>query len=121
MNKLELKDEQLSRIITAAVIESLTPESREILIREAIENHLMQVDDSSYGKPKLTRLQKIFNEVCSFEARKVAHEYFKGDEGKALMSTIIQQAVEKIHSTGMEAITQSMADGLTTALEKMHY
>ena len=91
---VELPKEQFGELIGAAVMQSITQESRDTLIKAAIQNLLAKPDPSGYGE-KLSPLQKAFNSAvytCAVEIVRQKIEAELSDKIKDVVSEALEKA-----------------------------
>lgn len=75
---IEIKDDQLTKIMAQAVLTFLTPEKREELLLQAVTEFFTAKDKSGYDKRP--EIEKAFSEVIGKVGREVAMEIIKSDE-----------------------------------------
>jgi hypothetical protein len=72
---MKLDDEALKVIITKSIMDSLTPEKRELLISNAIKELLAKNENNRYDSR--SRFQTIFDDSVHLVAREVVFEMVK--------------------------------------------
>jgi len=118
MTSLNLSNEQMTEIISGAILAFLKPEAREELIRKAVEEHLTKPQSGQYGKKEPSILQDAFNravaQVAREEAVKAVQEDSRVREG---IKRMISEAVDKV-LTGDEygSVVSKLADAITDGL-----
>jgi hypothetical protein len=112
---VKLSDDNMKDIIAKAVIDTLTPESRDELIKTAIKELLTVPNGTGYGQRK-SPLQEAFDAAVRQVAREVAREQIVGNE---LMASEIKGMVTEAWAklTTDEHRTKTV-ERLVDALEK---
>lgn len=115
--KLELSDEQIQSAVSAAILQGISQENRDVLIKSAIEHLITPPNKESYQtSPSPSPLQAAFNHAVSDIARNMCHEELKKDSAvKEKIREIIAKAVEKM-TLNEEKIAAELANAITGAL-----
>jgi len=119
MANLNLPDDQMREIVSAAILQTVTAENRDTLITEAIAN-LLRPNSSGYGS-KTSLLQEAFNFAVNQKARQILTEMLNTDEKiKAQVSGVIAKAAEKaFNEERKEQMIDSMARAIATAFSDL--
>jgi hypothetical protein len=119
MANLNLPDDQMREIVSAAILQTVTAENRDTLITEAIAN-LLRPKEARYG-PKTSLLQEAFDFAVNEKARQILTEMLDTDQKiKAQVSDIIAKAAEKaFNEERKEQMIDSMARAIATAFRDL--
>lgn len=113
---VKLSDDNMKDIIAKAVLDTLTPESRENLIASAIKG-LLATPTGGYDKK--TPIQSAFDSAVREVAQQIAREQIIGDaKAKATITSLIAAAWEKLvvpenYSKLVDNVASSIERGLT--------
>lgn len=113
--EFKIPDAQLSDIVGMAIMQTLTADTRETLIKEAIRHLLAPKEGGGYGN-RTSPLQDAFNCAIRLRAEAVIMEQVSGDTEvgqriKALVAEVVERAMvgegrEKLVSSMVEAFAQ---------------
>lgn len=118
MAAIQITDEALKSVLSAAVLQSISTEERDKLLTEAINHWLGEKQDSSYNSR--TKLQVIISSVLSQYAEKVVRERMESDtqfkdQVTAALNTAIDASVKQLQETVVQAVIVTVQ----TTLQKM--
>lgn len=119
MAGINFSNEEMSALVSKAIIEGLGDDQRNLLIKQAIES-LMTVDNrDSYGRDKRNRLQIAFDEAVVNHARRVASEELAKDENVAKLHSLVAEAIERLFTGDVRAdVIEAMVKGMTELMRK---
>lgn len=103
MAEVKLDDNTMRDVITAAILKTLTEESKALLIQQAIASLLAPIPkkDAWDRTPERTKLQEIFDNSAYAVAGEAVREAFKTDERvKASMRELVAKGLEKALEDG---------------------
>lgn len=115
---VNLSDDNMKDIIAKAVLDTLTPESRETMIQEAIKSLLVTPPSTTYGRAKAP-LQEAFDSAVQQVAVKIAEEQLRENtEVQAIITKLIADAWTQLvlperYSALVGKIVQAIESGLT--------
>jgi pyruvoyl-dependent arginine decarboxylase (PvlArgDC) len=115
MANLNLPDDQMREIVSAAILQTVTAENRDALITSAIAS-LLAPNSSGYGGRE-SPLQVAFNLAIQQTARQIVKEMLDTDEQiKAVVEEIIISAAKKAFSsekkdTMIDSMANAIAEG----------
>lgn len=99
MAEVKLDESTMRDVITAAIVKTLTEESKALLIQQAIASLLAPSKADSqyrYGEEKKTRLQEIFDQAAYAMAIEVVRATLKEDDRvKASLRELVAKGLEK--------------------------
>lgn len=115
MANINLPEDQMQQIVSAAILQTVTAENRDILIKDAI-TRLITPESSGYGK-KLSLLQIAFNNAIHAQAEKIIADTLDTDEQiKTLIKDIVTEAFDKaFNSEKRESLILSMASSIASS------
>lgn len=117
--RLDLSDEQLKAILSAAIIEHLGPDNRDKLLRSAIEDHLMKPESSTgYRSDPRTRLQVAFDQASFQVAVEIIREELKKEPSRMELEKLVRATIEKVMSEHIETLATEMAQAFQRAISK---
>lgn len=118
---VNLSDDNMKDIIAKAVLDTLTPESRNDLIQNSIKSLLTTKPSGGYGS--VSPLQSAFNEAIATVARQVASEQLKANaEVKTALEKLITDAWGKLtHDDGYSLLVEKVVAAMTSALAPDRY
>lgn len=98
MASLELSDDQLKQLVAAAVLAELTPERREVLIKDAIASLLaVPAPQGSWDKNPKSPLQHAFEQGVAQVAREIVRDTIKDDPRVVdVIKSLVEQVVTKL-------------------------
>lgn len=127
MSTIQLTDDMMSQVINKAILESLTPETRNQLITAAIaellNGHPVE-NRRGYGNDKRTNMQIAFDRAVASAAEDIARkEVSENEQLRALFKKMLADACEKImnterYSPTIEHLAEAIARGLTQARDR---
>lgn len=112
---LNLNDEQLKTVISAAILQTLSEERRGELLTEALK-HLLTPERKGYGQPEISPLQSAFNYQLTCVARDIAGEMLREPEVQARLRSLIVEAVEAAFSTNRQRVIERVSDAVADVL-----
>ena len=113
--ELKFNDAQMGEMIGAAVMQQLTQESRDLLIKNAITHLLTPAGNSVYGSKAISPLQEQFNYQVTNFARKFIEEQLVGDsELLDRLKAVVVEATNKVFLTEdtRTKLVNKMADAI---------
>jgi hypothetical protein len=119
MATVNLDSELLGQMIGSAVMQSITTEQRDTLIKAAVL-HLLTPEKSSNSyssTPTASPMQKAFNQAVELFATKFVRESLEHDDQfAATLKALLEEAVTKA-TTGpnREAVVEKMASAIASA------
>lgn len=90
---IDIPQEQWAAIVGSAVMQSITDENRDTLIKEAVTHLLTPQKHSAFGRQR-TPLQEAFDLALQQKATEYIREQFEGELGEQV-KTLVQEAVVK--------------------------
>ncbi len=94
---LNLKDSQLEAIISKAILDSLTTETREQLITTAVTDILQKPENAGRSGEKRSRLQIMFDRQVEFLAEKLIREQLGEDSMfRTKVKVLLRDVSEKL-------------------------
>lgn len=116
--QLNLNDEQMRSVVTAAILQTISPEQRDTLIQEALKSLLVPKQSDYYGTKK-TPIQEAFERAAFQVAMRVAEGYFAENETvRAEMEGLVAEAWQKVVGEGRIRVVDRMADAIVVALSE---
>lgn len=103
MAEVKLDDSTMRDVITAAILKTLTEESKALLIQQAIASLLTPIPkrDAFDRTPEKTKLQEIFDRAAYSTAIEVVRAAFNEDERvKTSMRELVAKGLEKALEDG---------------------
>lgn len=117
MADIKLTDEQWSGIVGAAVLQAVTPENRDTLIKEALANLLTPKSVGGYGSRATSPLQDAFSQAMHRHAYEEISRLLKEDpEIIANLQAVIRTAIVKMLEN--EEVIGGFAKVAVSAFEK---
>lgn len=117
-NQTPNPNDALNALVLTAMMQALTQQSRDELIRKALEALIKPKGEQQYGRPAPTSpLEDAFNHAVWEVARKIVGEMVQGEEIRTKIRDLVTKAVEKAMATEDE-ITSRMANALAGALTR---
>src|SRR5262245_9827148 len=96
--QVELPAELLKEVASAAILNALTPEKRETIIKQAV-SHLLSPGSHMRDSP----ITQAFNDGIRYAAIQVAKEMFEKNETlKAKIKQLLEDAIERVMVTNRE-------------------
>lgn len=113
--EFRLDDTNLKSIVSAAVLQTLTAESRDELIKQAV-SHLMQPDKMGrYGN--LTPLEQAFGFAVEKTAREIIADIVRDDDAvKTALRDLAAKSIAKAMLS--ETVVNDIADAIGTMVGK---
>lgn len=103
--KIELGPEQVKEFVQAAIMDSISAESRDAIVAKAVES-LITPRESTYGfRKNSTPLQEAFDGAVQSAARQIVQERLEVD-------TVMQKAILDVVSPVLAEIAKGTWDGL---------
>ena len=112
MANLNLPDEQMREIVSAAILQTVTAENRDALITQAIAS-LFAPNSSGYGS-KQSPLQDAFNSAVFAKARQIVIEVLDLDEtlNNKIKAIIVEAAEKALSDEKRDDMINSMASAI---------
>lgn len=117
---LNVSDDQLKQVIAGAILETITPEKRNELLREAVGNLLIAKAKYNEGK---TVMQEAFEYAVQLTAREMIDKKLKEDvDVIAKIKLLIDEAVIRAIDGNRENLIEKMASNFAKFLagERMY-
>ena len=90
---LQIPPDEMSKLISGAILQMLTPEKREDMIKEALASLFdKQKSTSGFGNDRPSKLQEAFNGAAYEVARAVFKEELEKPEHRAKLAEIVTKA-----------------------------
>lgn len=123
MSGIEIKDEDMKRLFSEAILAHISATGRDTLIKEAIRYLLTEQERQgpNYSKIKFTPLSEAFSNAVACEARQIIKEHIEQDpQIKEAIATVVQAAVLKMLAdpTLVESITTMITQLFAKAAEQ---
>lgn len=112
--ELKFNDAQMGEMIGAAVMQQLTQESRDMLVKNAI-THLLTAESKGFGAKAVSPLQQQFNYQVEVFARKFIEEQLAGDSVLLNnLKSVVVEATNKVFLTEdtRTKLVNKMADSI---------
>lgn len=93
MGAIQLDDAQLSAVISKAVLDAMSGENRDTLIRTAVTEILTRKVSDRYGAR--TQMEEAFASACSKVAERIALEEMNKTENLAKVRAVVVAGVDK--------------------------
>jgi hypothetical protein len=119
---LRVDDAAMKALVAKSIVDSLTPETREKLITEAVRMTLATPEGSGYGS-KRSPLQQAFDWAVAEQARKYANEVIAEDTNfKEQLRKLFEDVSRKIFENEQrEQMVTNIANVIVGALTKDRY
>lgn len=121
MATLNVTEEQLNAVIAGAILQSLTPEKRDELLRDAVASLMVPPPKDSWGPRPKAPLLEAFERAAVQVANGIVRDLLANDAGfKAQVTGLITAAVEKAMVNRDEIsdrLAQRLGDLLTNSRE----
>lgn len=116
---ISLNDDQIQQAVSAAILQTITKENRDLLIQKALESLLQRPKPRYQSDPKPpSKLEEIFNGAVFDYARNHIRDILEEDpKFKEAIRALVGKAVERIALDDGELSVQ-LASALTSALKK---
>lgn len=117
---LNINNEQMVTLVTKAIFDSMTPESREELLKGAISSLMVTRKQGHYGATDKTPLQEAFELAAFRVAQTIIEEEMKGDENfRVSVKAAYTLAVEKtFKGDGLEKVVTRVSNAMIQALSE---
>lgn len=118
--KLDIASEQWTQLVGAAVMQTVTDENRDALVKEAIV-HLLSPDKaySAYGRDR-SPLQKAFDDAVREHAAKHVGEILN-EKLNTKVREVVEEALVKAFSEARRArLVENIADSIVKAFRIQH-
>ena len=110
---INIPAETWGAMVGAAVMQSVTPENRDVLIQEAIR-HLLTKDTSSFGGGR-SPLQKAFDEAVYQEAKTQVAAFVGSQLTEAVESVVRESLVKAFDGERKTKLVENIADAIVKA------
>lgn len=121
---IKLDQEQMTTVVSAAILKSIDEDQRNVLIEGAIK-HLLTRPPSNNGYGSNQRespLMDAFNSAAAHVAHKLAEEMISGDETlKGKIKSLISDAFEKVFTESREKTVGKIADAIVAGMHSDKY
>lgn len=109
---LNLSDENMQGAVAAAIVQTLTVEKRDELLKSAIVT-LLTPANSGYGREKRSPLQDAFEQCVHQFARQTILKKLEDDgETRQMIEGVVTDAVKKAFEESREATVERLAGNL---------
>lgn len=117
---LRVDDDAMKALVAKSIVDGLTPEMREKLIKDAITNLLTKGSD---GYSKKAPIEQAFNNAVEQEARRYAGEVLTSDPKfqQQLQSLFADVAAKLFATETRDDLVAGIAQTITRALTKDRY
>jgi pyruvoyl-dependent arginine decarboxylase (PvlArgDC) len=118
MANLDLPDDQMREIVSAAILQTVTAENRDALITSAIAS-LLAPNSSGFGS-RQSPLQLAFNIAIEQKAKQIVKEMLDTDEQieRAVEDIIISAAKKAFSSENKDTMIDSMANAIAAGFRQ---
>jgi hypothetical protein len=117
---LKIEDTQIKAALSEAILSSITAESRDAMLREALANVLAPVKATTYQKAGPSLVEEAFGNSVGIFARKVVHELVNNDPDiRRQVEAVIRELLVKL--LDQTATTDALANMITKQLERANY
>lgn len=111
---LRLNPEQFEQLVSAVIMQQLTPEQREEILKNAITHLLTKRPESPYSSHKVSPLQEAFNTAIGNLAYRFAREWLEAQPNAQqqitdLVAEAYQQAMRGDRATMVDRIAAQMS------------
>ena len=116
---IKLDDAAMKDIVSAAIMQTMTAENRDTLIRAAITNLISPVSRGNYGSQNTSPLQDAFNYAVRNVAEKLVTEMLQDDAGlKGQIRNLVTAAMEQITNDDerREKLVSRLANNISETL-----
>jgi hypothetical protein len=122
--ELKIPEDQMRSLVAGAVMQTLTSESRENLIKTAIMEHLLKPSGkrrNSWDPPPQTPLQQAFNNAVYKVAQDVCEEMLKKDDTlKKQVESLYADACKQVfEGEGRQKLVYTLAGTISSALSQI--
>lgn len=119
---LRVNDDAMKSLVAKAIVDSLTPETREKLIGDAVTQTLTKPEQSGSYSEKRSPLQRAFDYAVSAEAERYAREHLANDGAfKAQVEALFADVAKKLFEDNRDDLVSSIATIIRNALTKDRY
>lgn len=120
MSSLSLSDSQLQDIVAKAVLDSITPETRERVIKEAVNSVLQKPTKRNSWDTEKSQFQRSFDNAVEAYVNTYAREVLQNDEAfKAGIQSLFADVAKKLFSDERrDEIVNSIADQIRHGLSR---
>lgn len=108
MANLEFNDDQFGEIVAAAVMQTITTDSRDILVKEAVK-HLLGPSDRSFTT---TNLQQAFNREIQKYAQTVIAEILETEAKEQIIKVILAGIKKAFEDKGKEKLIDNISQSI---------
>lgn len=121
--KLDLSDISMDKLVTEAILNKLTEEDKNILIKGALKYLITKPESTGYGGRKRdSPLELAFNRAVSDIAYKVAEEHLaEGTDARQQLRDVITKGYEKWLEQDKIELCQRIANQITKGLAGDNY
>lgn len=117
--ELKIDPQNLKDLMGQAIMASLTPEVKALLIQASLDKIVAPRSTSSaYNAQKTSPLEDAFDQAMHIVVRQLAAEVLEGSETKEKLRSLLTQAVNKILTSDQDnlssVLASSIAKGLST-------
>lgn len=95
---IDLSDEQMQAIVSGAILQAMTTEARDTVMKAAIAHLLAPTEKTGYStRPGKSPLQAAFESAVELYAARAARDWIEGNEdARAQIQSIFVAAYEKM-------------------------
>lgn len=116
---LNLDDASLRALAAEAILQGISQDQRERLIKAALESLLERKSDGYYGREQTTPIQAAFNAAMRDIARETAEDMLENDPAvKEAIRGLISDAYLQMTTERRATVVASLADALSRALTR---
>jgi hypothetical protein len=118
--KIDLTGSDLGTVISAAILNSLTQDKRDTLIKDSIKYLLTSRKKDTWSQgPDVTNLQIAFNRAVDGVAYEICKEMLKeGTEAHAELQAVIVEGYKKWASEGHEKLVQKISQNISSGIAR---
>lgn len=124
-NPFDIKDEMMRGAVAKALLDSVTPETRDQLMISAISNLMEpQKNKRGYGDDEPSILQSAYNTAAYQIANQTAREWLEKDENfRAKIRDLLAKVTERFFASpeALDDLAEKMASAMTEAFRKTNY
>lgn len=121
----DIKDEMMRGAVAKALLDSVTPETRDQLMISAISNLMKpQKNTRGYGDDEPSILQSAYNTAAYQIANQTAREWLEKDENfRAKIRDLLAKVTERFFASpeALDGLAEKMASAMTEAFRKTNY
>lgn len=117
MSALQINDDALKAIVTKAILDTISAEQRDILLKSALEHLMAPGDPSSFGKRAPSPLERAFQSGVERYAYRLIEERLENDPAwKAAIDGLLTEAWAKFVGEKRTEMAEKLSSALGRAL-----